>query len=519
LFHFTKDEDQVENSFTNSGPNFAVYGRSRKQQTSESEIEITDAKGKFYILESKQAIQDRGWDVLVGEESVNLLDEVEIKVKRIPNPKKPKDKSAYTYKFLKSKNPEHVTLSLSIDDKYIDVEEYRSYLKLLRYVSMLPLKNVPTFDKHAARNLRDRRRKAFFASHETEVVNLHTTPTFLGQFSAQAVVALSSRQLKKIKSASENDMWRAFALAYNLPVKDWAVKRNREGLLNQMKWFRAFFLYPLRLFNVRLIWADAIKDASAAIEGLMQLKVAKNPLEAKAAYYRIFDVDHPQYLTRALLTLTDKKDVPRLVSFTTKPKGRASSAVKRDFGMLNGKKYNSKGIFLLPSRYKRAMNKMGQFDLSQPSELRKRPVIKSISVDARRVPKKVLSKISKKKRKNRHVYINLSGRGLSSKSKAKIYIRVEQSGAITFGKLELAEKVLSLRPIETKNKSSLKYLSYGFYLTGPMSKLRNFVFDQIIKQGDRFRVTLAVSRSGSVWSEERSFEFRFANGKLSPIEE
>jgi hypothetical protein len=43
------------------------------------------------------------------------------------------------------------------------------------------------------------------------------------------------------------------------------------------------------------------------------------------------------------------------------------------------------------------------------------------------------------------------------------------------------------------------------------------MYEQMVVDGGEFGVTLAVSRDGRVWSDEKSVEFRFEGGRLLPV--
>jgi len=67
VFHFTRTQERSEEIVRN-GPNFAVFKRERQGELDDSEIEITDGDGKFYVLETSRETNDKMADLLVGEE-------------------------------------------------------------------------------------------------------------------------------------------------------------------------------------------------------------------------------------------------------------------------------------------------------------------------------------------------------------------------------------------------------------------------------------------------------------------
>ena len=94
-----------------------------------------------------------------------------------------------------------------------------------------------------------------------------------------------------------------------------------------------------------------------------------------------------------------------------------------------------------------------------------------------------------------------------------------RNGVITIGKFQLAESVLDLVPIaDPSGKSRPDIQTYEFFLTGPLSPLSNYMLDQSVKKGDQYNVTIAASRDGTVWSDEKTFEFALRDGRLAPAD-
>ncbi|MEN9834116.1 MAG: hypothetical protein RL011_309, partial [Pseudomonadota bacterium] len=60
--------------------------------------------------------------------------------------------------------------------------------------------------------------------------------------------------------------------------------------------------------------------------------------------------------------------------------------------------------------------------------------------------------------------------------------------------------------------------NFEFYLTGPLSPIADDRLNESVKEGDEFAVTIAVSKDGLVWSDERHFGFILREGKLLPVE-
>jgi hypothetical protein len=87
---------------------------------------------------------------------------------------------------------------------------------------------------------------------------------------------------------------------------------------------------------------------------------------------------------------------------------------------------------------------------------------------------------------------------------------VEQAGKLQLGNLELAEEIMTLEGDSDISGES----KVSFSLTGAKSPLQNFVFNQAIRIGGVFSVSVAVSGEGGGWSEDRILKFRIENGYL-----
>src|SRR5690606_7416747 len=122
----------------------------------------------------------------------------------------------------------------------------------LRYVTALPIDDVPEIDERDPDEELDQRRQAFFASPDEDPITLHVTPTYLGRFGAKAMINFSTKQITAIVNKGPDAWWRAFAEAYGKDPKTWGDPQKRETLGFQSQWWPAFFALPLRLFNVRM---------------------------------------------------------------------------------------------------------------------------------------------------------------------------------------------------------------------------------------------------------------------------
>jgi hypothetical protein len=145
-----------------------------------------------------------------------------------------------------------------------------------------------------------------------------------------------------------------------------------------------------------------------------------------------------------------------------------------------------------------------------------------LKLETRRLPPGALARTKKvspaMELRRKHLYLRLGVRNLDLDKNGRIYLRFEQSGKIQFAKLALAEKVLELAPLPSRESgpANLDQLGFESFLTGPLSPISSFVFDQAIDIGGDFRLLVGVSQDGTIWSDEKSVKFRFENGRLSP---
>jgi hypothetical protein len=564
VFQFTRDQDRTEN-ISKNGPNWGVFKNSRKKDVRKSEIEITDQEGKFYILEARESIQDRNWDVLVGDEKEKLTQILEIKVQKliskefastISDPealvfdeeltnedldedtffKVPMDGSdkdeidididedeeveKFYYVLSTKKDPLRVTLKYDIQDRYTTAEEYSNYLEELRYVTNLPIRDIPKIDFRDNVLLRDRRIAGYFRRPEDASTSLHVVPTYLGQFSAKASIVIDTKELRGILNKTDDQLWTAFAKTFSMDYKSWGRGAYRDTLSFQKRWFGAFLAIPLKLFNVRFRNVDAISEIYHRIDAIKRLREAKRPLDMLDISYELFDTNYPRELMRTLLMLTNRSNVPRKVSIAAKPKGGARHVLKKKFRKANGRVFTAGPNFPRPDRYARAKKKLAAFYLDQPRERVNKPLLRKLHISTKNLPRKFKfedgtdkSEIQKQRGK-RHAFINFSVQNTSPNGPLQVYVRVEQAGKIKFGKLELSERVLKLRPLNSK-KSKLSVMEYEFYLSGPNSPMSNFVYDKVVDLGDEFAVTITVSREGLIWSDSKTFEYSLEDGILT----
>ena len=320
-----------------------------------------------------------------------------------------------------------------------------------------------------------------------------------------------------------DELWSRFAEAYGIDPAEWGTEVARRSFLAQGRWLLAAMAYPLRLFNLRSSTLDAVHESDRAIKALQLLSGVQTPIKKQEAFFALFDSDHPQFLTRALLNLSDLDIVPRLVTLSSSPKGGGNPGPKSLFKSLNGKVFKSAAPFPAAERYRIAEEQLAAFYPGNVKELRRKPIIVELKIESRRLPPGTLARSTKVPLgvdpAKKHLDLKLSIRNLDMDKNGRIFLRFEQSEKIQFAKLALAEKVLELGPVPSRinGPAGLDVLAFETFLTGPLSPLASFVFDQAVEIGGEFRLLVGASQDGVIWSDEKSVKFRFENGRLSPL--
>ena len=522
-FLFNRDQKRSEDIASN-GPNLAFYRNERRRTLDDSAIEITDQEGKFHVLEATHNVEDKEWDLLVGERQVRTQQTVEMKVNKIAR-KASDPGNAINYAFEIGPNPYHLQLTLNIQDRFVDTLSLVTYLDALRFFTGLPMDGLPSFPDRDADSEAKWRQENFYASPSEQVSRIHVTPTYLGKFSAQAGLYFTKDQLQAMIHSSDDQMWLAFAFAFGMDKDVWGTAEGRASNGFKAQWFKAFFSYPLRMINLRYPRLDAVHEASNAIAALHALKNLETPEELLEGFRNLLDTDHPEQLTAALLHLVPLSQVSRKATLSAQPQSQTSAKVRTAFGIMNNKTFRAGPRFPLGDRYSRAKTTLSKFYLNEPKEFEIRPKIMKIQVTSREVPKAIrsleadvmsITGAATLDHSGKHVFMNFSAVNVSTRVPLQVYVRIEEAGRLKLGKLTLAEKVIELAPLE-KPVIGRNEQAYEVYLTGPLSPLSNDALSEDVAGGDDFRVVMAVSADGATWSDERSLSFSFRNGNLFPV--
>jgi hypothetical protein len=523
-FEFTKKElrRSIE---TRVGPNLTLVRYNRRHNRSRSESEIVDPAGKFDVLDARQDIRDEGWDALVGGEEIDFQNNAELRVRKVVEAESNGSKR-YFYRFDPGAKPYSMTLSMKVQDRYVDTREYNNYIQELADFTQIDMRSMPKFADVDHDRAANARRRAYFSVVDSDVTNVKVPSSYLGRFGAQAAIHLDSDHLQMILDKSADELWSAFADVFGRPG-DWRNAEVRSSLGTQFEWFAPFFFYPLRLGNIRVPWIDAISEASLWAEAMEGLKAAQTPEEYRFQFFQLFNTDYPELMAKWMLSLLDTDDVPRSISFFAEPKGGADQSVKKRFRDINNKILRAGGQAPEPSRYSRAQAKLAEFYLDKPRETGERPQIRKVTIFGRDsgdkgADKSLLDRVNPMKffsetgQALRRIVARMVVKNTHQSGILKVFVRIEQGGRFDLGRLKLTEGVVDATVAETLKAPGPDLQVIEVDLTSEI--LRNFIYDQALELGSSFRVSLAVSADGSLWSQEKNVEFLFDGGLLRPVD-
>lgn len=527
-FHFARNQKRNEILLGN-GPNIAVYRNQRSSVLAQADIEITDADGKFYVLEASHDLSDKSWDVLVGEKEKRTQQSVELRVrkaiKREVSQGEDAEHDRHFYIFDTGPDPYRLSVMLSIQDRNLVGSDLTAYIERLRQVSGLPMTELPTIKIRDPLAESRFRRARFFSGPDRVPSTLHVTPAFLGRFGAQLLVSFSSQDLDRILDHTEDEMWSACADAYGIDGSQWGNARGRSTSFQKFWHVASFIISPLRLANIRFPWVDSARESSHLVAALLHLKKNRSPGDMLEGFEKLLDTSYPEQLIKALLVLGDISKVARRIVLSTEAKGRVSEAEKRAFGNMNNMVFVGGAALPGTSRYHRSKEKLAGFYLDKPIGSQDRPRILRIDVVSNEVPTSLQFVHAEKLgldwmphdalAQSRHVLMSVAVKGGPTARPIKMFIKIEQAGRLKLGKLELAEKVLELPPVGVSGERK-DLTTYETYLTGPLSPLQSYWLDRSMQDGDQFQVTVSVSIDGIEWGDARTLAFRFQKGRLMP---
>ena len=501
-YHFNKKTHALvdEKKFSNS---YFALTLEKKYESNESEIEINDTQGNFYILESSTTKKDKNWDILIGMEDISIKSTIVMNVSKTNG-----TRSKKRYKFNK-KDPFSLDFILQIKDGFTDIPEYESYLNLIRIFTMLPIKGAPNLDTYSADKINTYRRKKYFNNPLDISESLHVTPTVLGKLHANASIHIPYKSIVDILKKDELSHWKAFCLAFGINEEK-AVNLFHASLIDWSAiYFKKFAVSPLKLWNINIPSLDYAHEIRTHVNKLQKLNPKEAPLKLLRKFTDFLKSEYPENITNALLSLTDMTQVSRRAKFFVKPNPHLSTINKSLIKKLNAQTFQSASKFPKKKRYRIAKDKLTAFFPSHLNEVRKRPRLIHISIN----------KSSKAQNEpNSPIVVNLEISDIRRSKGVHFYIKLETLGKIQIGNYLLGEIVTTLDPIRPQNLKLAKkgHNFYRFLLSGSSSPLHNFLYDQMLNLGGDYILSIAVSEDEEVWSQEKTFRFHYESGHISP---
>ena len=492
-FHFRRITKGIEKkNISNQG--LYILRNSLDRRHFESEIEIEDENGIFYILESILESSSKNWDVLVGSEEKIISGKASIRVVKKDNNHVKTDQK---YKFMIDGH-EHTDLvfSLNIDDRYVDTHEFNRAIKLIEDIFSINL-NISPLPIYIQEHQKLREAKLIFEDPTNDIVHLTVPPTHLGRFSASASVRFDQSTLTKIAQLPKREIAEKLLHSYGLMKDHWLYPNDLlepSALIKSPSWL----VYPLKLFNINFEETEAVGEVQEILSALEQLRKAPFPLKMLHSFSYLMDTSYPEKLIKGLINLADPQaKLQRNVHLFTKPKGPESPA-RTAFQKLNGFAFRAHSS-PKKKRYRITRDKLLAFIPNELKQSGTKPSITKIQISNQRAPGQT----------NKHLFIKIKTKGLALNTPAKIFVKLEQEGELNVGRFLLTEKVFSIE------RSQID--TYQFYLTGPNSPLNDdFLLPNILNLFSSLRLTLGISSDGLLWSSYQTASFKLDVGKLLP---
>lgn len=515
-FFYTKNEKRLETGFA-TGHNVYLTSRRTNRTHSEAEIEINDASGKYFILEAKEDSDQRHWDMLTGREETNVTLQADLMVRKVVE-KELDDKTIKSrYEFIAEGNPIDITFNLSLNDKFVETEELESYLMTLSKFTQLNFSGLPQFSTRETSQLSRRRREVFFNHDNSTQHRLHVTPTHLGQFEGYASIKMTNDHLSALASLPRIDLWKKFCLAFAVESEDTCLLWEKSLAWRNLYRMRKYVTLPLRLIDYKFRDADAVDEIERAIASLKKFYTATTPPDKQRAIRELFATEYPLETVEALLLSSDLSQVPRSCEIQTKPKGHASDEVKDKFKSMDGHRFTSERPFPPALRYDSTKDTERKFDPANLAFVGSKPRVRRITLyKDDEVKKSVTSQVNSAEVKPSAPALatKIAVSKIGGSERISVYVKLEQSGRVQLAKLKLFEDVIEVPLPADGLGGGLDKTNFMIKISGPSSLLANVVSEESLAAGGEFKLTLAVSSNGLIWSDEKSLEFRIEGGEL-----
>jgi hypothetical protein len=510
-FFHDKNEKRFDRGF-GTGHSAFIINKKTKRMHSDAEIEITDNTGRFHILEAKEDHDVARWNMLTGRSEQNITLQAELKVRKVVEKETDNNELKSRFEFIAEDNTVDVGFSLAITDKFVETEELADYLSDLSRFTKLEMTGLPQFATREPDLLAERRRAAVFQTDMSRNHLLHVTPTHLGRFEGYASVRLTHAQMQTVASLPRQVLWLAFCSSFKITDEETCLSWEQSLWRRNLYRSSGLLLMPLRLLDLRWHTADAVNEIEDAVAALKDFEKSTTPEEKQIALRRFFATEYPLERVEALLAVSDLKQVPRQVELETQSKGNAPEAVRKKFAQMNGHRFRGERSFPPPARYDSTKDVESKFDPANLTFFGIKPRVKKISLYKEPVARS--PKLREATSLTPVLVTKTSVSRLSSSQNIRVYVRLEQAGRVQLAKLKLIEDVVEIPVTNELNTPIADRNNFIVKLSGPQSVIANVISEEAIASGGEFKLTLAVSTNGLLWSDEKHLEFRIEDGKL-----
>lgn len=499
IFHFNRTEASlIDNQKTNH--NFFLFQDSKEIRRKKSQIRTWDEKEDSYSLEVEHIWSEDYWNILVGKESINLSVLLEMQVKK----EKEDEEGMPVYSFLenKEKAPYLIRFGLQIDDKYADAFDYQKYAQICRHFTKLSLKELVEIPIRNQMLDLERSQETFFTHPYKAPFTARAPFQMVGRFDSQAVAIFSHKSLENLLSQKEEDI-----IEKLLELSTEEKKISKEQRIFVAEKLKNLTKLPLHLILKYELWDISLDQIKNIAKKISLVKKANTPYEYQEAFHELFKSAKGRLILDLFYAYANIDEIPRKISFDIKPSADLPAEVSHQLEKASTVSFASHKDFPKRKSYHIAKDKLEAFFPKELKDMRNAVAIDHLSIS-----------LKNEKEEEASIFVEMSVKDFPKNKKAKIYLKLEESGKLLLGKYVLGQKVLELSSSHPNSELSLKpdESYFAFYLTGTESVLSDFMFDQSLKKGGDFLLSLSISEDGQVWSKERVFRFHYENKTLSP---
>ena len=517
-FFYKKNERRFETTI-GTGHNIFVTNKHSQRTHSDAEIEITDASGKYHILEAKEDRDSKHWDMLTGGSEENITLQADLIVRKVLEKEQSGENLTGRFEFLAEGNPIDITFSLSINDKFVETEDLADYLDLLSRFAQLKVDGLPKIETRDKDHLQKRRRQVFLTNDQSNTHHLHVTPTHLGRFEGYAAARMTHDQLLAVAALPRAALWKGFCDGFKVDRLEKCMLWEKSLFWRNLYRSASIISLPMRLVDFRWTEADAVDEIENSVAALKRFQREQTPEGKQSALRALFSTDYPVERVESILELAELGQIPRSIELEAQPKGNAPDDVKNRFRKYDGHRFTSDTPFPPPARYDGTKDAESKFDPANLTFVGNKPRLKKISL----FTENHFDSISLQ-RKNRSdadttnlvpiLVTRLSASKLGGADRVNVYVKLEQTGRVQLAKLKLIEDVIEVPIPEDFSISAPDRANFMIKLSGPQSVLANVISEESLLLGGEYKLSLAISGAGRLWSDEKSLEFRVENGQL-----